>query len=390
MLLSRTQNRRSRSAILLSLTALMLGACSEATAPTSAKVTGSFTLVPNLNPADLTPDGTTALLEDRNGGVGDVYLYTLATGALVLKTQVGAPEFDVASGISGNLQIVATHGKPENAGVWTEGSGWNDLGDISTTGCEYDNITHDADLSAGYDISADGHHVVGLAWLPFCRADAFYWTDASGAGAFIALDHLGANFPGDTLPGSNRATKIADNGSLIGGWAQTDMVDRWPAIWYPNGSGFLLPATSTFTAEWPGEILAVSADGSMVAGTWAWDGFYWTAAEGPVDLGARPPEAAPDDRVFATAIAAGNKLIFGTIGDGFFSLQQPFAWTKATGMKALLTIMADNGIQVPAGFYPFGVQAASADGTVVMGWGYNDSFQISTWILKLPVKAYGL
>jgi len=386
MTLSHFPSRRARVTILLSVSMLALGACSEATAPT--KVSGTFTLVPNLNPADITADGATALLEDR--GTGDVYFYDLASANLTLKTNVGSPEFDLSSGISGNLKIVATHGKPENAGVWTEGSGWNDLGNLIAGGCEYDNLTHDVDLSAGYDISADGHHVVGLAWLPACRAQAFYWTDAAGPGGFIALDHLGSSFPGDTLPGSNRATKIADDGSLIGGWANTDLVDRWPAIWRPNGTGFLLPATGIFTAEWPGEILAVSADGSMVAGTWALRGFYYTDAEGVVDLGANPPEAAPDDRVFAKAIAANNKLIFGTIGDGFMSVQQPFVWTKATGMKALLTVMADYGVEVPAGFYPFGVQAASSDGTVVMGWGYNDSFQISTWILKLPVKAYGL
>jgi hypothetical protein len=388
MTLSLIPRRRARAAILLSLTALALGACSEATAPT--KVTGSFTLVPGLNPVDLTPDGATALLEDRGSAAGDVYFYDISSANLTQKAQVGSPEFDLSSGISGNLKIVATHGKPEEAGVWTEGSGWTDLGNMSASGCEFDNLTHESDQSSGYDISSDGHNVVGLAWLPVCRGVAFYWTDAAGPGGFVALDHLGASFPGDTLPGSNRATKISDDGSLIGGWASTDQVDRWPAIWRSNGTGFLLPSMGIFTTDQPGEILAVSANGSMVAGTWAWHGFYYTDADGVVDLGPNPPEAAPDDRVFAKAIAADNKLIFGTIGDGFFSVQQPFVWTKAAGMRTLSSVLADYGVEVPAGFYPFGVMAASNDGSVVMGWGYNDAFQISTWILRLPVKAYGL
>jgi hypothetical protein len=387
MTLSLTLRRRARAAILLSLTALALGACSDSTGP-SKVVAGTLTLVPGLAPADITPDGVTALLGDFASPGGDVYYYNTVSNTLSTHSQAGSPDYDFATGISSTLSYTALHGKPVLAGVWTEGTGWNDLPNIYPTGCEYDNLTHEQDQGGAWDITADGHVVVGLLWN-LCRGVAFYWDNSAGPGGFVQLDLLGASAPGDSSPPSNRATKIADNGSLIGGWAETPLVGRYPAIWYPSGAGVLLPS-GTFTDDSPGEVLAVSADGSVVAGDWGWDGFYWSAADGVVNLGARPADALPDDRVVAKAVSAGGKLIFGTMGDPFFSTPQPFVWTKDKGIRTIAGILADNHIAVPAGISLTNLVAASADGSVLLGFGYDDAFQLQTWILHLPVAAYGI
>jgi len=69
----------------------------------------------------------------------------------------------------------------------------------------------------------------------------------------------------------------------MAGWAQTSVVDRWPAVWRSDGTGFLLPGTAL---DVPGEVLSISADGKMVAGTWGFDAFYWTEGTGIVNGGA--------------------------------------------------------------------------------------------------------
>jgi hypothetical protein len=167
------------------------------------------------------------------------------------------------------------------------------------------------------------------------------------------------------------------------------MVDRWPAVWRADGTGFLLP-TGSFTDDSPGEILSISADGRMVAGTWASDAFYWTEATGIVNIG-KLPDADPFlDNTYANAIAADGKLIFGTCGSPFFSVPRAFVWTAAGGMQQLDSVAVAHGITIPAGYTLTHIQAASADGTVLLGIAYAPNFTQVTFVLTLPISAYGL
>ena len=90
---------------------------------------------------------------------------------------------------------------------------------------------------------------------------------------------------------------ISDDGTVIAGFAENDPVDRWPAVWRQDGSGFLLPGT---VPDAPGEVLAVSADGRVVAGTWNLEAFYWTEDEGVVSIG-RLPTSFGGDTAYANA-----------------------------------------------------------------------------------------
>jgi hypothetical protein len=382
--------RAARSLLLAGLVAGTAAACSEPTALNQLPA-GTITIVPtaNMRAEDLSSDGTTILLTDVSSPTADFYFYDIATGTTTLKGSAGNALFNFATGISNGLRVSAIHGKPENAGLWQQASGWFDLGSIYSVGCEFDDVTHAQDKSGGWDIDSAGHSTVGLIWNG-CSAEAFLWSDASGGGAFIALDNLGVPWPGDTNPPHSRATVISDDGSTLGGWAQdtasvggtTFGIDRRPTIWTSNGAGAKIPSGGVFTDDCPGEVLAIAGNGSLAAGVWCQHAFLWSTATGAIDL-------TPASGGYGQAVALNGQLVFGTSGGGF-DPAVPFVWTQAAGVKSLVDIAEANGITIPANYYWQAVVAASADGTIVVGTMYDDTFTTYTVVLELPVSAYGL
>jgi hypothetical protein len=371
-----------RPITLLLLSGFLLGAlagCSDesATGPSAGPKPG-IRFVRLSMPVDLTPDGSIAAIQDGSSPAGDLYFYHTATGALELKTQVGDPLRTFASAISANGVVTALHNEPVQAGFWTAASEWTDLTTPYLNGCG-------ADYAGAWDVSANGHVIVGLVWNG-CAAEAFRW-DAGGSGIMTPLQLLGESFPGSSNPPANRATVISDDGSTTAGWAQTSLVDRSPAIWKADGTGFLLTG---FTPDAPGEVLSISADGKMVAGTWADSAFYWTSSTGVVNMGKLPNDGSFVGGTYANAIAAGGKLIFGTDGSPFFTLPRAFAWSASGGMQQLDSLAVAHGITIPDGYFLTHVQAASADGSVVLGVAYDANFNQVTFVLTLPVSAYGL
>lgn len=325
-------------------------------------------------PVDLTPDGTLAVVQDPGSAEGDTYFYDVASGDLSLVTTVGDPARDFATGVSAAGRLSALHGVPIEAGVWTMAGGWVDLESPYATGC-------DADHAGAWDVSADGTVIVGLAW-DGCIPAAMRWTEGTGGITTTTLERLGSTGSG-ALP-VNRATVVSDDGMVVAGFAQTDMVDRWPAIWRANGTALLLPGD---VPDAPGEVLSISPDGSVVAGIWNLQGFVWTEAGGVVSLGMLPTGLGGDS-TYPNAIAADGELIFG--GSGGFGVTQAFVWTEAAGMRTLEEIVAANGIVLPSGYTLQNVLAASNDGTVILGSAATGTGTPMSFVLRLPVSAYGL
>lgn len=380
----------------LFLAALVAGssACSEdSTGPVPAP-TGTLAIVPNLRAEDISANGSTILLTDPFSSTAEFYFYDIATGTTTLKGAAGDALADFTTGISNGLRVSAIHGIPENAGLWQEGSAWLDLGNIYPTGCEIDDVTHAQNQSGGWDIDSAGHVSVGLVWNG-CNAEAFYWSDASGAGAFTPLDMLGTGSPdGEGGYGApiSRATVVSDNGLVAAGWASdtatvgdiTYGIDRRPAIWQSNGAGMMISGGTAFTPDAPGEVLAISGDGSTVAGVWNQRPFVYSAALGVVDL------VGEGYMGWAQAVAHNGQLVFGTYQEGFFGNPIPFVWTQAGGVKSILDLAAENDITLPENYYWQAIVAASADGTVVVGVAYDETFNLNTYVLKMPVSVYGL
>lgn len=358
---------------------LGIAACSddEGTGP-SHRVTAAIRFVPLGWPVDLTPDGSIAALQDPLSGTGDLYFYHTATGVLEYRTQVGSPLRDFATGLSATGVVTALHGDPVQAGFWTDRSEWTDLASAYNEGCG-------ADFAGAWDVSADGATIVGLVWNG-CGAEAFRW-EGRGRGIMTPLALLGAPFTGSSNPPANRATVIADDGGIAAGWAQTEQVDRWPAFWRADGTGELLTGN---TADQPGEVLSISADGRVLAGTWGGQAFYWTEAGGTILLGLLPGADPFFDPAYANAVAADGRLIFGTSGNPFFTTPRPWVWTAHDGMRELAPVLADAGLTLPAGYALTGVVAASTDGTRLLGTATNDRFQTVSFVLTLPISAFGL
>ena len=324
---------------------------------------------------DVTPDGTVALFEDFSTGMATLARHDTVTGAAQPSILLGDPGRTLATGISDDGRISAYHGEPVEAAVWDPTAEWVQLASPFGAGC-------DQDLGSGFDVSADGHVVVGLMWNG-CTPQAFRWSDADGSGDVTLLDVLGSvALVGPGAP-VNRATVISDDGAVAGGFAATATLDRTPARWLADGSGELLDAAETAT---PGEVSSISADGAVLAGVKGDDGFRWTAADGLVPL-PRLAGSEAADRTFPNAMSADGTLIFGGVGDSFLSINPTaFVYSEADGMRALADVATLAGVDL-GGEVLTSVLGVSADGTVIIGTSHDAAFANHTYVLRLPATA---
>jgi hypothetical protein len=345
-------------------------------------ILGSIDIIPIGGPVDLTTSGGTALLWDTASVAFDVYYYDTATRALTLVTSTGDFQ-NMPRRIAGDgSRFISDHALPIQPAIWSPDAGWHDQGTVFDGGC-------DPFGGGGFGLDGDGHVAVGLLY-DGCATRAFRWTDASGAGVFKLLDGLGNN-PG----GADRASVVSQDGLVMGGFAATPQLDRTPALWRPDGSGVLLDPALTGS----GEVLAINADGSMVAGILNQEAFSWTPGAGLVSLGLLPSNNLTPSAV-ANAIAADGRLIVGGSGDPFDQGEVAFVWTPDGGMRSLQDIVLANGLTGAAppgcpslsdgGLWLSVVSAASADGTVLLGQAVDTTKRTSSFVIHLPVSAYGL
>ena len=321
----------------------------------------------------MTPDGTVAVLQSLASLDGEIYTYDVASDTLELATTLGDATMNLATAVSQSGRITAFYGVPVVGGFFSEADGWTEIASPFAEGC-------DVQTAGAWDVSADGSVVVGFAWN-LCSPQAFRWTDTGGDGTLLPLDVLGQSQ--GMSPPTNRATVVSDDGAIAAGFAQNGPVDRSPAVWSADGTGFLLDPDDM---DAPGEILSISADGSVVAGIWAQNAFKWTEADGRVELG-QLPTSLPGEPCFPNAMSADASLIFGGCGDAFFGVPVAFVWSEAEGMRSLEEIAAANGLTPPDGFRFSSVLAASADGTVIVGVANDDLFNQRSFVLRLPASA---
>jgi uncharacterized membrane protein len=340
------------------------GGADAAADPDASEAAPGITFLDYLIAVDVTPDGRTAAFEDLRNDVVELVLVDTISGEARVVTEVGDPSRALATGISSDLRVSAMHGgETLHAGVWSEADGWLDLGSPFPAGCG-------GDIGSGFDISADGEIVVGLVW-DGCAPAAYRWS----GGEFTTLEILGP---------SNRATVISDDGTVVAGFAQTELVDRAAAVWNADGTGSFLEPPGGDT---PSEVLSISADGKTLAGIRGFDGFVWTRGTGLVIM-SRLDIALPTDKMFPNAIAGDGELVFGGLGDAFFGIPIAFVWTAQDGMTALADVAAASGITLPEGTLLNNVLAASTDGTVTIGTAMDAAGNPRTFVLRLPADAF--
>ncbi|MDX2092510.1 MAG: hypothetical protein SFX73_31895 [Kofleriaceae bacterium] len=329
---------------------------------------------------DVTSDGRTVLFWKQSNG--ELYFYDVATGNLEIQTTLDTEELQNQQphAMSDVGHIVAGYGvRPEAASRWDAANGWQKL--KSPVGpCHIDPDMPDLTATgSAFGVTPDGKGVVGLLWEAGCKTQAFIWKDTGGDGTMIPLQKVGRG-----SIQSERASVISANGKVAAGFAPDVVgefnIDRAPAVWKDDGTGFLLLPNQTDGN--PGEVKAISADGKILAGMWAsadpnevafggTTGFTWTEETGLVRFSSSTPAS---DQIVMNAMSADGKYLYGLLTHfldptDFFSASEisAFVWNKDKGMRNLQEVAIGAGISMPANHFLTNVMAVSADGRVVVG-----------------------
>lgn len=327
---------------------------------------------------DITRDGRTVLFWKQSNG--ELFFYDVASGQLDPKTTLDTTELQDQEphAMSDDGHIVAGYGvAPEAASRWDATNGWVKL--KSPIGpCPIGGTIGDATGSA-HGVSPDGKSVVGLLWETGCKTQAFLWKDTGGDGTMIPLQKVGRG-----TTSSERASVVSDDGKVAAGFAPDVVgkyeIDRSPALWRDDGTGFLLDPNQTDGN--PGEVKAISADGKLLAGDWAtadpnWaafgglTGFTWSEDTGVVRFSSATPAS---DQLYVGAMSSDGKFVYGKLihyldpTDNFSPYEYyAYVWNKEKGLRNLQEIVTAAGVTVPADHFLTDVKAVSRDGRVVIG-----------------------
>jgi len=271
------------------------------------------------------------------------------------------------------LTVVSSLVNPDSgyneAARWSPGNGWQFLGGLP------EGQSLDSQLSSSWAVS--GAAVVGLAWLPNGRAEAFQYTDADGMVGLIG------GLPAD----SSRASNVSADGSTIVGWyggtQDGQRFDRRPTRWTNGGDADL------FLGHVLGEATATTSDGSYIVGGAippdAFDqrAFIYSDATGWNSLGVLDPGSV-FQRSFANAVSD-TGVVVGWSGDllGFGTPPTGFVWTADDGMVSIFDYLTNHGVTVPSDYPTIAsVTCISADGRVLGGQATNSSGNIA-WVAVL-------
>jgi uncharacterized membrane protein len=298
---------------------------------------------------------------------GEIFRWT-STGGFV---DLGLGDtFNESIGISADgTTIVTGRTGPDgnsNPAMWQEETGWVDLGHPAE-GCVIGGSWGDA-----WAVSGDGSVVVGLSW--YCPgAEGFQWTKAGG---IVGLGH-----PANA---SSRATTISADGSTIVGFYEDPVQGfRRPVRWISG-------TTDLFLGDgMAGEAIAVSSDGSQIAGqaadsTGNGRAFYYTATGGLVSLGVLSGNNT--DQSVAVGVSD-NGIVIGASINTFSWTSQPFVWSSKMGLHRLQATLVRDGAIIPSGVTLTNVLAISADGSTIVGLWLDASFNQGPWIARVHGKA---
>lgn len=226
--------------------------------------------------------------------------------------------------------------------------------------------------SGAHGVSADGGVIVGYGFRGAERTiEAFLWTEASGT--------IGLGF----LPGGHTsyAEGVSADGLVVVG-NSSEQAYRWTAEEGMTPLGDLNGGLVQSFA------VAVSADGSVIVGESDSDyldpfedreAFRWTESIGMVGLGYLHENPAYSS---AAAVSADGRVVVGvsaTLND-----EEAFVWDAQHGMRSLQQLLLDAGVTNLEGWQLNRAWGISADGTVIVGSGYNPEGNTEAWRAVVP------
>jgi probable HAF family extracellular repeat protein len=235
----------------------------------------------------------------------------------------GSDGFDVSADGSAVVGVANTTSGDE-AFRWTEATGMVGLGDLPGG----------QSRSIAFGVSADGAVVVGEGYGADDRPEAFRWTEAG----MIALGRL----PGGV---SSRARSVSGDGAVVVGISN-----------YPSSP---VPLVSRYEA------------------------FRWTEAGGMVGLGDLPGGVLRSE---ALDVSADGSVVVGsafTLRPDGSTREEAFFWTEATGMVALRDALIAMGVTTLDDSILFNATGVSADGLTIVGTAFHEG-QRQAFLATIP------
>lgn len=301
-------------------------------------------------------------------GSSEAFHWTQSTGMIGLGDLPGGIDNSSATAISGDGNVVvgySTSGSGSEAFRWEQGSGMVGLGYLPA----------DYALSIATAVSTDGSMVVGYS-SSTPSIEAFRWTPST---AMIGLGDL----PGGWF--ESNATGVSGDGVVVIGRGRTDAgmeAFRWTAGDGMTGLGDLAPGVFFFNA------MDISSDGSAIVGiaTMATGAraFLWTSWEGMVDLGDVPGGSYNS---YATGTSDDADIVIG--GCDTDAGHESFIWDRQYGMQRVDTALTGNyGIDLD-GWHDLSAGGVSADGSTIVGVGYNPDGSQEAWVASIGAAVPG-
>lgn len=342
-----------------------LGASSTAPAQVSFAPVGQFHHGGYSYTTSLSPDGNHAAGYASNlAGNTESVRWTRAQGL----TGLGMPatiSFSAAQAITNSGVVVGyNQSLSQNryfAYRWTEGAGFQDLGDLP--GGSRNNLS--------MAVSDDGATVIGYGNYASSVAQGFVWTQAAG------IRGIG-DLPGGSF--FSQASGVSGDGRVVVG-GSSNSVDwgafRWTESEGIQPLGYLSGGTYShaYDASFDGSVIV---GGSFGAG--GGEAFRWTTA-GMIGLG-----DLPGGTHGSTAFAVSNdgSVIVGrsSTGEGFDG-NEAFVWDATNGMRNLRLVLEQAGLDL-TGWVLTSAESVSADGTVIAGHGTNPAGLLEGWVAVIP------
>lgn len=353
---------------------LLVGAVA---ACTVAQAEVTFEIMGLGGATDISADGSVVV--GNTQGDYETFRWTEETGMVplglatvpVIGTGAGTPDVS-ADGTRVSATILGWDGTYGTQGLWTLGSGWQELMPPTPPGGGILGSLY----GSAWGLSDDGGTVVGYYYYlpgePEGAAHASYWTEGTGV---VGLGTAGVQ---------GRANDADGDGSVVVGWVASSVGVWQPTVWVDedmtilNASPILCEASVVNGA---GTILAGQTYSDSlshrVATVWRWNGSGWDEEV----LGAIAGTFANYGTVYPHEMTPDGSMV---IGYNAFDWNQStgFIWTEEAGMVDVEDYLSDNGITVPTSYNIRSLTGMSDDGTVMIGCGsdtyppYNSSWFI--------------
>lgn len=278
---------------------------------------------------------------------------------------------------------------------WTRTNGFQSLGDLGGGDSDAYATSFDGAVVVGQSAGTTGA-LSGFRWtlaggmtaLPFYEATAVSADGSMAAGMNVWWKTSGEMGTFGFFPGSNNTSTLglsADGQVAVGAaihgagrFGPTHHAFRWTPL------GGLQDLGVTTGDE--SDARAVSGDGQVIVGeardkSQFWRAFRWTASGGMRDIGTLGGPMS-----VANAASQNGAVVVGTsLTTGLTSSNRAFRWTAKKGLQDLKKELQSAGIHTADNWILSSASGVSADGTVIVGYGFSPSSQWESFRIVLPL-----